>query len=326
MPTQRPFLAMLLHAYEAGGEHAPLVVVMSPSDEDLPVLPELRAVEKTGVDLHPSRARRAARLRAKAPVRDDDPTEPRRLRHPLSSSDERPRARNAVALYVDEPRRLNTPSEHTATGLRCLAPLSETADTDEDLSLTDVRASVLPVVVGVSTSKADGSVVVASSDDGARGLTKADLDGCDLPTWRLPTGTVVLDDALLRVLACEVPAIAARLRLADGAHDVTDPLLRVVFTSEEPSEGVAARPSEIRSSPLAEPLAEPIDDAAAEGFAEGPAIARTLFRAAVDALASAERERARALIFLATLHDPHDALLACALSTLGGAPVEHGNA
>jgi hypothetical protein len=300
MPTPRPFLAMLLNAYEQGGEHVPLVVVLSPSDDDHPVLVEQSSAHLT----HPKRA-----------VRDDDPTEPNRHRHPLSSSDEPRRAKNAIALYVDGPRNVHSLREHTGAGLRFLAPRSDTFDTDEDLSLTDVRASVLPVVVGVSASieaggpePADDPVDASSSVDvlASSHLALADVD---LPTWRLPTGTVVLDDALLRVLSREVPRSAPQhVRHQESLtwnEDVTDPLLCLTFSSDED----LAPLGEIRASPLAHDDADAVE------------IARSLFRSAVAALATGERMHAKNLLRLATLHDPRDALLACALSTLEGATV-----
>lgn len=304
MPAVRPFLAMLLNAYEQGGESAPLVVVMSPSDEGVPVLGELTPL--------PVNARRLKTARVTV---DEDPTEPNRKRHPLSSSDEPRLARNAIALYRDLPRLTSTTAgEGTDPEVSAIvkgeAKDAEAKDTEEEPSLTEVRDSLLPVVVGVSASIPNARAVVEalserSRTDDARPIpsefSRDDVDATDLPTWRVPAHTVILDEGMLARLA---RADSDESRDEHDEHeehdelDATDPLLRVSFSSDGSSER----------------------DGLDEG--DGQETARSLFRAAVNALSSGDRGRARELVFLATMHDPKDGLLACALSTLGGPPID----
>lgn len=291
MPAAKPFLAMLLNAYEQGGESAPLVVVMSPSGEGVPVVGELTPM--------PVAARRLKTARVTV---DDDPTEPNRKRHPLSSSDEPRLARNAIALYRDLPRLTSTTAgEGTDPELSAIVK-GEIVDTEEEPSLTEVRDSLLPLVVGVSASIPGARAVTEKPQAGRprsheaadvpSEFSRDDVDATDLPTWRVPAHTVILDERMLAKLARAEPKPPLPEDLDHDAIDATDPLLRVSFSSDE----------DVR--------------------AEGQETARSLFRAAVNALSSGDRARARDLVFLATMHDPKDGLLACALSTLGGPPVD----
>jgi len=296
MPAVRPFLAMLLNAYEQGGESAPLVVVMSPSDEGVPVLGELTPMPVS-----------ARRLKTARVTVDEDPTEPNRKRHPLSSSDEPRLARNAIALYRDLPRLTSTTAgEGTDPDVSAIVK-GDAKDTEEEPSLTEVRDSLLPVVVGVSASIPSARAVAEPQPErrtpvDARPIpsefSRDDVDATDLPTWRVPAHTVILDEGMLKKLA-RGESDESRVEHDEAdALDATDPLLRISFSSDGSSERDA------------------LDEE------DGTETARSLFRAAVNALSSGDRARARELVFLATMHDPKDGLLACALSTLGGPPID----